>query len=185
MTDALQIDLKQLIDPDILETARDQVKAALDEEQGGHWRSLTLEALGSQVQARLSEQLAAFDMLTLFAEGWAKARELNDAPDVGEKTVALGEHTLDGQVHPVVTVSYAKVLSRDIRFTVKFQAAFAAVRIRAIDRQIVAVVPGRCELGAQLKYGDAKLIGDNKLKTFEIPGELTLPRPIKLGPRAH
>lgn len=180
IADLDHIDLEVLLSEDTVARAGEKAKDILAEGHGGKWAGVSIPLLGDRMLTAIDEELASFDVLGAFAQGWSKARELAAIP-AGKRThVRLGKHTVEQDLHPTLTFRLGPVASDPLRFTLTLQAEIEAVELKIVDRHITRVGGGQFNLGAVLKYAEQELGGGDRLWRCKIPGDYKFKTPIRI-----
>jgi hypothetical protein len=144
-----------------------------DPEAGG--LGLAWDFIGERAEEALRGLLDC-DLIELLAQGWLKARALQDYADPakhppGETAIVhLAEHKFVHELHPVLEVAVSGCPPVPIRFTIALAASFRGLALSIADGHIQAVAPGDASVSAQLKYGAVKLTDEQQSKQMKLPG---------------
>jgi hypothetical protein len=187
MNENFTLDIEQMIPRESFDeaakTARENLEGAGD--AGNKRWAKALSALGgTKIAAAISEQLKQHDLLTDFAEGWAKSpsfagfRDKKKHPDGKPETVKLGSFKQELVYEPELTLSAAGVSSPPIGFTIALKAEFDAVEVTVLNSHLTEMGGGTCKVAVDFKCGEVKLFTkatpiEHKLverKKFADPG---------------
>jgi hypothetical protein len=137
---------------------------------------------GTEATTAMKEALDG-DVFSLLARGWSVARELAQYRDQtkyppGQKTIVyLGEHSLNTEVHPVLTLFVGPMQCKALRFTLELKATFRSAALLIQDAHITGLAAGDCFASAQLKYNDIALHDELTSKHLVLPGRLQFKSP--------
>jgi len=130
------------------------------------------------------------DAIELIAQGWAKARALQDYADPakhppGETAIVhLAEHKLVREVHPVLEVAVAGCPPVSLRFTIALAAQVRGLALSIEGGHIRAAAAGDASVSAQLKYGAVKLTDEKQSRKLALPGRWVFTPSIPIPPPA-
>ena len=168
--DELQIHLEEL-DNGSLDKAKSDLQSELASGQSKlaalHWDAVRDHATGA-----INAEIAKVDWVGCVAGAWctaAKLRELaaktRDAPGK-EEPLALAQHSLSVDMHPVVTIRCGPIALPPVRFTLRLDAAVKCAILVVADGRLVAIEGATLTPSANLYYG-AQLL--KKLISQELP----------------
>lgn len=183
MTEPITIDLNELLEPEAFEHAAGRVRAEMAQLDAAEWRNMPDSLLDSKISAKVQEAAADVDILTLFAQGWAKAAEIRSHADTekypANKTsfVKIGTVEQNQDVNVETTIHCGALSTPPVAFRLSFSARFDAVEIAIRNKHIERIGGGTCELSVMLKYDDVPLWPDKKVKTFDLPGNYPFEAP--------
>ena len=174
MTDDVNVALEELMPDEAGAAARDEMSREL-RKAGGGLLALAGTLTDSNAVSALHSALRTVDPFEALAVAWSKVTELREYGNKRSSgTVRIGTHTLQRDLHPIVTFTVGMATSKDIRFTLKLDAQFSAVDLNITKGRIVEAVCGGCDLGSALRYGDAEIWPRHSLKRFAVPGRYIL-----------
>jgi hypothetical protein len=164
------------------------VEAAMREDPAAGGLGLAWDFIGERADGALRGLLDC-DLFELLAQGWLKARALQDYADPakhppGETAVVhLAEHKFVRELHPVLEVAVSGCPPVPIRFTVALAAQFRGLALSIADGRIKAVAPGDASVSAQLKCGAIELTDEKQSQSVKLPGRHVFAAPgLKIPP---
>ena len=175
------IPLSALI-PDKLDSVSEQVRARLcdNKEIGG--MKLAWEFIGKELHGALKSVLDC-DLLDVLGKVWAQAAPIVALADLakhppGERSiVALGEHDLTRELHPVIAVTVGPCPCVEISFLFSLAAHIGGVRLAIVDGHIVGGDLGELWASAQLSYEGVPMHPPQESAKVRVPGEFAFAPP--------
>jgi hypothetical protein len=175
--------------PDRLEGIEERVKEQACRDPAAGKMKLAWDLIGSEVEGALRSALDC-DLIELLAQGWARARALQDYADPekhppGETAIVhLGERDFARELHPVVAVSIAGCPELELRFTLELAAHFSGLALSVRAGHIIGGRTGDAHVSAQLKYGEADLHKAKESKKLQLPGRFSFAPPgLRIPPK--
>ncbi|HEX6740244.1 MAG TPA: hypothetical protein VF079_00420 [Sphingomicrobium sp.] len=170
MMNELQIHLEEL-DDGSLDKARTDLQSELSSGRSElaalHWDAVRDRAAGA-----INAEMAKVDWIGCIAGAWCSASKLRDlaaktraAPGTRE-SLALAQHSVSVDVHPVVTIRCGPVSLPPVRFTVRLDAAVKCAILIVAEGKLAAIEGATLTPSANLYYG-AQLL--KKLISQEVP----------------
>ncbi len=160
--------------PDPIEGLADQIKAHIGEGKG----AVAWPLVEGQAVAGLKSELTKFDIFSLLAQAWAKARELHglrdpDGQPAGTVSIVpLGQHSTVLTAEPALTLTVAGWTPPPLKLGLVGTALFEAVHLSVQNGRLVAAAPGKCTFTAALSIGSIPLQKPRELADLKLPGEL-------------
>jgi hypothetical protein len=187
MSNNFEINIEQMIPAESFDEAAKAARENLvgNDDAGNKRWAKALSALGgTKIAAAISQQLKQHDLLTDFAEGWAKSpafaafRDKKEHPDGKPETVKLGSFKQELTYEPELTLSAAGMSSAPTGFTVALKAEFDAVEVTVLNGHLTEMGGGTIKVAVDFKCGEVKLFTkatpiEHKLverKKFADPG---------------
>ncbi|WP_375398663.1 hypothetical protein [uncultured Sphingomonas sp.] len=176
MDEPLRIDLDQIADGEGLASLGEALKSAMDDEGKG-WMLLSKKWLGGKAADAITEALADFDLLDAIAGAWAGVEEIASRGDPAKypqkraSRLRLGKHVVEIDLKPQMEIAVGGWTSAPIALTIPLTATIEAVELRIKQGFITAIGGGICDLGIEIKRGDAVLVDKRSLKKFDLPGD--------------
>lgn len=163
---------------DLIEMSEDDVQHAVSEHAAESGAG-TLAGFAASVGAdKLNKELDK-DFADRLAVGWTKVQAVREAakrsleqPDKAAE-VTLGQHDMTATYYPVLTISVAKLPSKDLKFTLELVARFKSVKLSIENGRIRSVEPGEASAIARLKYKSVKL-KEKSTPAWKLPGVIRL-----------
>lgn len=191
MTEDLRVDLTKLAEGEDGVQLGDALKQALSEQGQSGIAKLSGEWLGGKAADAMNDALGELDLMSLFANAWAKAREIRAYADPAQHPqnkvayVKLGEHTVDFDLEPKMSIVIGPWTSEPITLALNCSAEIEAIELRIQHGHITAASGGSCDLGAEIVLAGATLVPRKSLKKFGFPGKHSFAAPgIDLRPGA-
>lgn len=182
----MKIDFNEIFSAEAFDEAAQGIKAEL--EAGGDSKAAkALEALGgSKISSALSDKMQEQDLLVVFAEGWAMAKELRDHKDPKKyppetpSFVKLGSFKQVVDFHPEFTFSAMGVESKPVKLTLSVTGQFEAVELTVLNAHVTEAGGGKCKLSFDLKAGGVRFPKKIEALDYPIPGRKKFPKPIPI-----
>lgn len=178
-----------ITEPDI---NREAIEGALAREReeiletvSGALTSVSWPLLRSRIADAIAQALEG-DKLPWLAQAWSTAKALQAYKDEGkyprgtQSFVKLGEHSIEGQLHPTVAVSVNGAEVGALEFTVPITADMNAVSLSVLDGAITGCGGGDCTLSASLHWREFELCEKFGLGSFTLPGKFEFAKPIAI-----
>ena len=170
MVEGITMAIEPMVDRAGIEAAIDQAKEALSH---GELRGLSWPMVRGGIADAMAAELSA-GVFSWMARCWSAARELRALRDTGkpDKTslFKLGEHKLEGKLHPVVRVEVAGHEAMSFRFDVPLTLKVNAVTLDVREAQIIAMGGGECSGSLKIEYDGCDLSGPLKIASYRFPG---------------
>lgn len=173
MTQMIGINLEPLFEQADLENAAEKFRMQL-RESGSQFRTIPVPMLSEKLGEAMLEKIGGLDALQLFANGWAKLREIRDHADPKKHRqdrttyVKLGEHKIETTFEPAAVLTIAGFTSPKMVFGLTLTAEFKAVELGIRMAHIRWVGGGEAKIKAELEYQDEEL-WKSDLKKFDLP----------------
>ena len=171
--------------PDKLDSVADQVRDRMcDNEQIGGMK-LAWDYIGKELNKALKSALDR-DLLDVLGKMWSQFSEIAAFADPekhppGERSVvAIGEHELKRDLHPVIAVTVAPCPCVELKFLLALTAKVSGVRLTIIDGHIVGGDLGELWASAQLSYEGTPLHPAQETAKVAVPGEFVFDPGIKI-----
>lgn len=148
---------------------------------------LNSAAVSKTAAARIPD-LLRLDVGALLVSGWKKTTELRrytDRTKYGpDETVfvELTRHTVTSAHKPTLDIVMDGVTIDTVPFELKFTLTLDGAVLTIRDGQILAVSPGSCKAGGELKC-EGQSILKRELAPVKLPGTWTFKEPIPIKPR--
>ena len=168
--------------PDRLDSLADKVKARLCEDEKTGGMKLAWGFIGRELRGALCSVLDG-DLLELLAKSWAESEPLVKLASAsvrapGERLlVALAEHDITREVHPVVAVTIGECPCVELHFTFAVSAHVGAVRLAVLDGHIRGGDLGEVWGSGQLSLGGVPLHPKAESRKIALPAEFHLAPP--------
>lgn len=173
--------IEPLFDEADLDRAAEKFRAQLDE-ASSQLRGIPVPMLGEKMAQAIMTEAGSIDCLALFANGWAKLREILDHADPKKHRqdrttfVKLGEHKIEGKFAPAATLRFAGFKSARIVFGLTLTAELKAVEIGIRMAHIRHVSGGEAKIKVKLDYAGEEL-WKSDIKKFDLPMKHRFPMP--------
>jgi len=183
MTQVLPLAIGDVLAPGEAKAAGEQIRAELAASGDGKWAKIPGGLMGTRVEAALGDAIGGLDLFGVFAQGWAKAVELNAFTDPAKNQPGTTGYVLIGRLEqklPVeldVTLALGPLKAPPVTFVLEVIGRFEAVELAIRDAHIVSAGGGKCLLSTLLKYGPHKLSPDFRVKTIDLPGDCPFAAP--------
>lgn len=171
--------------PDKLDSVAEQVRERLcDNEEIGSMK-LAWDYIGKELHKALKSLLDR-DLLDVLGKMWSEFSEIAALADPakhppGERSVvALGEHELKRELHPVIAVTVGPCPCVELKFLFALTANISGVRLTVTDGHIVGGDLGELWASAQLSYEGAPLHPPQETAKVAVPGEFAFDPAIKI-----
>lgn len=162
MDDRLQISFEELEDGAALDRAQDEIKSELRKD-GSRLASLNWGIFRDTAAGALKDEIAKLDWIESLARIYCTAWELRElaaktkaAPGT-EEPLALGEHPLSLDLHPVVTLTCPPVDLPPLRFRLKLDALVECAVLIVANGRLAALENAILTVSANLYYGEHHL----------------------------
>ena len=185
MTEAAPFWLDDMFDADTVDQIHQAVTDAVghDGELGKLAASLPMlpAAAASAVKSALH-----VDVLGLLADGWCTAKAIraykkpDKAPAGTTSILELGEHSIERDIKPTITVKLGQGLSFPLDIALTVKGAFQGIKLSIRDAHLISVGSGACKLSAQVKVAGRGVHDALTLKTIELPGEYVFRTPLAI-----
>jgi hypothetical protein len=173
MTQMMAIDLEPLFDGAELDGAAEKFRGQMAE-ASSQLRDIPVPMLGEKMADAIMGEVGSIDTMQLFANGWAKLKEIRDHADPKKHRqdrttfVRLGEHKIEGKFEPAATLSFAGIKSPRIVFGLTLTAELKAVELGIRMAHIRHVGGGEAKIKVRLDYKGEEL-WKSDLKKFDLP----------------
>ncbi len=167
------ISIEPLFDEAELDRAAEKFRQQLDT-KSSQLRGIPVPILGEKMAQAIMAEAGGIDCMALFANGWAKLKEIRDHADPKKHRqdrttfVKLGEHRIEGKFAPAATLSFAGFKSARIVFGLTLTAELKAVEIGIRMAHIRHVGGGEAKIKVRLDYAGEEL-WKSDIKTFDLP----------------
>ncbi len=168
--------------PEKLDSIADQVRDRMcDDEQIGGMK-LAWNYVGKELHKALRSVLDR-DLLDVLGKMWSEFSEIAALADrakhpPGERSVvALGEHELKRELHPVIAVTVGPCPCVELKFLFALTAHIGGVRLSVVDGHIVGGDLGELWASAQLSYEGVPLHPAQESAKIAVPAEFQFARP--------
>ncbi len=158
MDDRLQISFEELADGATLDRAQDEIKSELMK-GGSRLASLNWSIFRDTAAGALKDEIARFDWIESLAQTYCTAWELRElaaktkaAPGT-EEPLALGEHPLSLDLHPIVTLNCPPVELPPLRFKLRLEALVESAVLVIANGRLAALESAILTFSADLYYG--------------------------------
>jgi len=162
MDDRLQISFEELADGGALDKAQEEIKAELGK-SGSRLASLNWSIFRDKAAGALKDEIAKLDWIESLASLYCTASELRElavktkaAPGT-EEPLALGEHPLSLDLHPIVTLTCPPVELPPLRFVLRLEALIESVILVIANGRLAALESAIMTPSANLYYGEHHL----------------------------
>jgi hypothetical protein len=175
------IGLNELL-PAKLDSVAEKVREQLcdNEEIGG--MKLAWDYIGKELHQALQSVLDC-DLLEVVGKSWAEFSEIAafadpDKHPPGERSVvAIGQHEVKRDLHPVIAVTVAHCPCVELKFLLALTAKVSGVRLTILDGHIVGGDMGELWATAQLSYEGTPLHQPRESAKVAVPGEFAFAAP--------
>ena len=162
MDGPLIIALEELPNGDALDRAQEEVQTTLAQ-GGSRLARLKWPLVRDTVATAMHDRLREVDAFSVLLNAWSIAREVRESakrtkanPGL-EEPLALGEHTLSAELHPIVSVRCGPLHLSPLRFTVALNAMVECVVLTIADGCLATVEGLALTPSATIKYGEMEL----------------------------
>jgi hypothetical protein len=134
--------------------------------------------------------LLRLDVGVILVGGWQKIAELQRYADRGkygpDKTVIveLTRHTVTSSHKPSLDIVFDGAKVDTVPFELKFTVTLDGALLTICDGQILAVSPGACSVGGELKCEGYSILKRESAQV-KVPGTWTFKEPFLIAPSAH
>lgn len=187
MSDDVRLDLVALAEGDNAVELGDALKQALaDQSPVGGVARMSGAWLGEKAADAVNDAMAKLDLMDLFGQAWAKAKEIRAYADPAQHPqdkvayVKLGKHNVDFDLKPQVTIACGPWTSKPIELALNCSAAIEAVELRILGGRLAAIGGGSCDVGAEITLLGKSVMPRRTLKKFALPGRHTFDPGIAL-----
>lgn len=170
MLEQVAMTIEPMVDRAEIEAAIERAENTLSLAELGSFswplvRGGIVDALGTELSS---------GVFSWMARCWSAARELRafratNKPDE-TRFFKLGEHKLEGKLHPVVRIEAAGIEAMRFRFDVPLILKVNAVTLDVRDARIVAMGGGECNGSLRIEYDGYDLSGPLQVTSYKIPG---------------
>lgn len=163
MADTFTLNLDELPSREELDRGRDAIAERLAE--GGNRLAQTQWGLFEDVILdKLRDALRGLDLVGLLGQAWAAAKELQElgretALDGSTQKLKLGQHPLQVDLHPVVTVNCGGIDLPPLRFTLRIEGEIAWAVLVVSAGVLEALEKASLALTATLLFGTQVIKG--------------------------
>ena len=168
--------------PDRLDSVDEQVRERLcDNEEIGAMK-LAWDYVGKELGNALKSVLDR-DLLEVLGKIWSEYNEIcafadPDKHPPGERSVvALGQHDVKRELHPVIAVTVGPCPCVELKFLFELTASISGVRLSILDGHIIGGDLGELWASAQLSFEGVPLHPAQESAKVAIPGEFAFELP--------
>ena len=167
------LSLDPLFDEADMDQAAERFQTELAE-ASSQLKGIPVPMLGEKMAEAIMGEVSAIDTMQLFANGWAKLKEIRDHADPKKHRqdrttfVKLGEHKIEGKFAPAATLSFAGFKSARIVFGLTLTAELKAVELGIRMAHIRHVGGGEAKIKVKLDYKGEEL-WKSDIKKFDLP----------------
>lgn len=163
MADTFALTLEELPSREELDRTRQALGDKLAEE-GNKLARTDWGLFDDVILDKLREALRGIDLIAVFGQVWAAARELRElgretAIDGSTARLKLGQHPLGVDMHPVVTVKCGEIDLPELRFTLRIEGEIAWAVLVVSAGVLEALEKASLTLNATLLYGQQVIKG--------------------------
>lgn len=168
--------------PDTLDSLADQVRERLCDDQDIGRMKLAWDYIGKELHQALKSVLDR-DLLEIVSKTWSEFSEIAAFADPavhppGERSVvALGEHEMKRELHPIVAVTVGPCPCVELKFLLALTVHVTGVRLSILKGHITGGDLGELRATAQLSYGGTPLHPPRELAKVAVPGEFSFDPP--------
>lgn len=185
MADTVTIEVDPAIDPAAIEQALEERRTEIEQETRGVLAHLSWPMVRERLALAIRDELGK-DMMPWLAGAWATARELHQFKDAGkypagtESFYNMVPQSLEGALHPEITVSCAGAAIGSLPFDVTVTAKFNCIALVIRDAQIIGFGGGDYTITLRVGLKGYDLSGPIELDKARLPGKLTFPRGLPI-----
>jgi len=177
MSEGFSVGLVDLHDKETIGQIGSAIKEALSEQGKGKWVGTSANWLGTKASEAIDEAVGGVDLLELFGSAWATANDLQSRADPAKYPpgkahyVKLGQHTVNFDVKPTLTVSLGVWSSAPITIALELSALISAMELKIRDGHIESIHGGACDVGLTMRLAGKELMKRKTLKKFTVEAE--------------
>jgi len=185
MADTLTIEVDPAIDLDAIEQALEDRRADIEQETRGVLAHLSWPLIRERLALTIRDQLGK-DMMPWIAKAWTTARELHEFTDKEkyppgtESFYDMIPQSVEGTLHPEVTVSCAGAAVATLTFDVTVTAKFNCIALVIVNAEIVGFGGGDYTITLRIGLKGHDLSGPIALDKGRLPGQLTFTRGLPI-----
>ena len=185
MAEAATIEIDPGIDAEQIEQAIENGRDRIRQETQGAFANLSWSMVKERLAIELREQLGN-GLMPWLGSAWTAVRELHEFKDTAKYPAGsdafydMVPQSIEGTIHPRITVRYAGQDIAELPFDVTVTADFHSVALVIRDAQIVGFGGGDYEITLKITLYDQGLSGPIQLDKARLPGKFTFARGLPI-----
>ena len=185
MADNVTIEVDPAIDPAAIERALEERRTDIERKTQGVFAHLSWPMVRERLAVAIRDELGK-DMMPWLAGAWTTASELHQFKDQEkyppgtESFYDMIPQSVEGALHPEITVSCAGAVVSSLPFDVTVTARFNCIALVIRDARIIGFGGGDYTITLRIGLKGYDLSGPIELDKARLPGKLTFARGLPI-----